>query len=418
MVNIVRPSFIAKLSSVSEFSSVEKANQFCDCLRTVLDKHAPPSLRKVITHNSSRWLESIRDELSIAKREGPQAERKWRNTMLTIFKDLYRQARHKVSKLVHTDKCKFYTERIALSSSSKELHQIVNTLSKRHPPKILPTIYPSADLPSIFIKHFTNKVEKLISNIASEHVTSTRVTGTTAATFSSFEKVSQLTVKECIPSYAPKSCELDPIPSKLLIECLDYILPSLSDLFSSSLASGIFPQSFKSALVTHILKKRCLDHIDFNNYRPVSNLCFIAEILEKLVLSQVSSYLNSHNLCNTCQSAYRPGHSTETALLKVATDLFLSLNKGNISALALLDFSSAFDTIDHPILVHRLHTDFGYTDAVLQWFTSYLTDRTHYVSLSNHCSAFAPVHSCVPQGTFLGPILFTMYIKPLSAITD
>ena len=59
----------------------------------------------------------------------------------------------------------------------------------------------------------------------------------------------------------------------------------------------------------------------------------------------------------------------------------------------LLDFSSAFDTIDHSILVHRLHTDFGFTDAVLQWFSSYLTDRTHYVSLSNHCSAFAPVHS-------------------------
>ena len=288
---------------------------------------------------------------------------------------------HKVSKHVHTAKCKFYTERIALASSSKELHQIVYTLSNRHPPRILPTIYPSADLPSIFIKHFTNKVEKLRANIASEHVTSTLVTGTTAATFSSFEKVSQFTVKECILNSAPKSCEPDPIPSKLLIECLDSILPSLTDLFNSSLATGIFPQCFKSALVTPILKKRCLDHNDLNNYRPVSNLCFITKILEKLVLSQVSSYLNSHNLYNTCQSAYRPGHSTETALLKVVNDLFLSLNKGNISVLALLDFSSAFDTIDHTILVHRLHTDFGFTDTVLQWFLSYLTDRTHHVYL-------------------------------------
>ena len=299
---------------------------------------------------------------------------------------------------MHSAKCKCYTDRIALASSSKELHQIVNILSNRHPSKILPTIYPSADLPSIFIKHFTNKVEKLRVNIASEHVTSTLVTGTTAATFSSFEKVSQLTVKESIRISAPKSCELDPIPSKLLIECLDSILPSLTDLFNSSLASGIFPQCFKSALVTPIHKKRCLDHNDLNNYRPVSNLCFIAKILEKLVLSQVSSYLNSHNLCNTCQSAYRPCHSTEAALLKVVDDLFLSLNKGNISVLALLDFSSAFDTIDHPILVHRLHTDFGFTDTVLQWFPSYLTDRTHYVSLSNHCSAFTHVHSGVPQG--------------------
>ena len=128
----------------------------------------------------------------------------------------------------------------------------------------------------------------------------------------------------------------------------------------SSLASGIFPQCFKSALVTPVLKKKCLDHNDLNNYRPVSNLCFIAKILEKHVLSQVYSYLNSHNLYNTCQSAYRPGHSTETALLKVFNDLFLFLNKGNMSLLALLDFSLSFGTIDHPIHVHRLHILFLY----------------------------------------------------------
>ena len=79
----------------------------------------------------------------------------------------------------------------------------------------------------------------------------------------------------------------------------------------------------------------------------------------------------------------------------------------------MLDFSLAFDTIDHPILVYHLHTD-----TVLQWFSPYLTDRTHYVSLSNHCSVFAPVHSGVPHGSVLGPILFAMHIKPLSAIID
>ena len=144
---------------------------------------------------------------------------------LTIFKDLYRQVKHKVSILVHTAKCKFFTEGIALASSSKELHQIVNTLSNRHQPKILPTIYPSADLPSIFIKHYANKVEKLRANITAEQATSTLVTWTTAATLSSFEKVSQLTVKECILISAPSSCEHYPIPSKVLIECLDFNLP-------------------------------------------------------------------------------------------------------------------------------------------------------------------------------------------------
>ena len=236
---------------------------------------------------------------------------------LTIFKNLYRQTNHKVSRHVHTAKCKFYTESIALASSSKEVHQIVKTLSNRHPHKILPTIYHSADLPSIFFKHFAKIVQKLRAIIASEHVISTIVTATTAATISPFEKVSQLTVRECILHSAPMSCELDPIPSKLLVECLDSILPSLIDLFSSSLASGIFPQCFKSALVTLILEKRCLYHNDLKIYRPVSNLCFIANTLEKLVLSKVSSYLNTRYPKDTCQSAYRSGHRTEAVLQKL-----------------------------------------------------------------------------------------------------
>ena len=168
VANIDHPSSIAELSSVSEFSSIEKKNQYSDFLRTVPDKYAPPSLRK--------------------------------------------------------DR----------------------------------------------------------ANIASEAVATTLVTGTTTAIFSSFEKVSRLTVKELISNYAPKSCELDPITFKLLIECIDSILPSITDLFYSSLVSGIFQKCLKSALVTPILKKRCLDHNYLNNYRPVSNLCIIAKILEKM----------------------------------------------------------------------------------------------------------------------------------------
>ena len=174
MAIIDRPSFIAELSSVSMFSSVEKAYKYCDFLRTELDKHALPSLRKVMNHNSP-WFQSIRDKLFKAKSERRQAERKWRKTKLTIFKDLCRQAKHKVSKIVHTAKCQLCTERIALASFSKELHQIVNAISNRHPPKIFLTIYPSADIPSLFIRHFINKVEECRANIASEDVTKTTI---------------------------------------------------------------------------------------------------------------------------------------------------------------------------------------------------------------------------------------------------
>ena len=89
-----------------------------------------------------------------------------------------------------------------------------------------------------------------------------------------------------------------------------------------------------------------------------------------------------------------------------------------MSALALLSFSSEFAILDRSIIVQCLHTDLSFTDTVLQWFSSYLTDHAHHVSLSNHCSSFAPDHSGVPQGSVLGPMLLTMHIKPLSAIID
>ena len=82
-----------------------------------------------------------------------------------------------------------------------------------------------------------------------------------------------------------------------------------------------------------------------------------------------------------------------------------------MSVIDLHYFSSVFDTIGHPILVHRLHTDIGFTDSVLKWFSSYLTDCTQYVSMSSHCCAFTHVYSGV-----LGPMRFTMYIKTLSHI--
>ena len=129
-------------------------------------------------------------------------------------------------------------------------------------------------------------------------------------------------------------------------------------------------------------------------------------------------FLTILNHGNIFQSSYRPVHSTETVLPKVVNDLFLSLSKVSMSVLALLDVFSAFDTIDHYFQVHHPRTDFGFTDAIPQWLSNYLTNRTHYISLSNHCSTYAPVHSGVPADYVLGPMHLSMYIKPLYAIID
>ena len=152
------------------------------------------------------------------------------------------------------------------------------------------------------------------------------------------------------------------------------------------------------------------------NYRPVSNLSFVSKIIEKLVLSQLSDHLSANCLYNRFQSAYRPGHSAETTLLKIASDLLLALDDGNVSLLALLDLSAAFDKIDHSILLHRLQHDFGIQGTALDWFSSYLTNHTQSISIHCYTSEPAPISFGVPQGSVLGPVLFILYTTSLSTV--
>ena len=154
--------------------------------------------------------------------------------------------------------------------------------------------------------------------------------------------------------------------------------------------------SFQKCCHLSSSQKTSLDPNELKNFRPISNLPFISKIIEKLVLVQISHHLSANNLLNQFQSAYRPGHSTETALLKIVNDLLLSLDDGKISILASLDLSAAFDTIDHNILLHRLQHDFGLSGTVLDWFSAYLSGRIQSVSVHSHTSVPASVSCGVP----------------------
>ena len=118
--------------------------------------------------------------------------------------------------------------------------------------------------------------------------------------------------------------------------------------------------------------EKCPSQNNLNNYLLFHSHC---QNTTKFVLSQVTSYLDQHNHYYACQSAYRPGHSTESALQRAVNDLFLSLSKANMSILALFDFSSALHAIDHSIHVHRLHTYYRFSDTVFQWSLRHPTDK-------------------------------------------
>ena len=177
-------------------------------------------------------------------------------------------------------------------------------------------------------------------------------------------------------------------------------------------------EAFKHALVTLILKKPDLPSSDPANFRPISNLNNISKILERLFLSRLLPHIDSSSNFNLFQSAYRPHHSTETALTLTLDNVFHAADSGSATLLVSLDLSAAFDSIHHNILISRLSSCLGLSGTSLNWISSYLTNRTQSVKIGDACSSPSTITSGVPQGFVLGPILFALYTSPVSAIVE
>ena len=171
-----------------------------------------------------------------------------------------------------------------------------------------------------------------------------------------FERASEDEIKKLILSSSSKSCDLDPIPTSVLKNCLDI---SITDIINISMETSTFPHNFKKAHVRPLLKKTSLPKNELKNYRPVSNLSLISKILEKIIANRLQAHIKNNHLSNPLQSAYRKHHSTESAPLKVHNDIIISMDKGEVTALTLLALSAAFDTIDHATLTDRLSDWYG-----------------------------------------------------------
>ena len=154
----------------------------------------------------------------------------------------------------------------------------------------------------------------------------------------------------------------------------------------------------------------------FKNFRPVSNLAFVSKLDETVVAKQLQHYLDCSNLFPVFQSAYRQNHSTETALLRVMNDILLNMNDQRVTLLILLDLSAAFDTVNHDTILRRLEYSFVIQGKALSWFASYLSGRTQRIMINESLSEPFKLECGVPQGSCLGPLLFTLYTSKLFEI--
>ena len=222
-------------------------------------------------------------------------------------------------------------------------------------------------------------------------------------------------VHELIKSCTKMTRSLDPIPTKLFTECLDVLLPPITKLINLMLESRYFSLIWKCALVKPLLRKEGLDPI-FKNYRPVSNLACASKLVETAVAKQLQHHLFSSDLFPVLRPAYC--QSTKTALLKVTNVILLNMNNQSVTLLLplLLDLSAAFGAVDHKTLMHRLQFTFGINGKVLSWFSSYLSGRSQQMAINYTLSAEIKLQCGVPEGSCLGPLLFSLYCGKLLVV--
>ena len=410
----IEKSSLLKVDFVDLPQSVELYNSE---LLSILDFHAPLSTRTVTVRPAAPWYSN---EIKIEKRKRRQLERRWRESRLPQDRLRFTEQCRLVNRLLWSSRASYYSQIVNENQSDqRKLFGIVDKLLHAQPDISYPPHSTSSELANCFIKFFVDKINTIHHSLDERCLQDSRLYEDTPVCSCSLDHFVDVPIDDLFSISRPmarKACDLDPIPGSLLITNLDVLMPVITGIVNLSLKSGSMPAKLKEAVLKPLLKKPNLDQTEFKSYRPISNLSFLSKVIEKVVALQLTSYLEDNHLYEPLQSAYKKFHSTETALIKVHNDIATAIDSGHSVILVLLDLSAAFDTVDHTILIRRLSTRFGIRGRALDWFVSYLSDRKQYVKVNNTSSNSLCLTQGVPQGSVLGPILYSLYTSPLGDI--
>ncbi len=307
----------SSLPSPTHFTSLDvnaATDTLCSTLTSCLDDICPLSSRSARAAPSNPWLSDVLSEHRTKLRA---AERKWRKSNDPSDLTRYQSLLSSFSTEVHTAKSSHFQNKINSAPDMRNLFRTFNSLLCPPPPP--PTTSITAD---DFATFFTDKSRTIGNQFSPPHTQDLQPTTCTAQTpIFSFCPLTEAEVSKLLLSSHPTTCPLDPIPSHLLQAISPTLLPALTHIINTSLRTGIFPTAFKQARVTPLLKKPTLNTSLLENYRPVSLLPFVAKTLERVVFNQLSLFLSQYNKLDAKQSGFRSGHSTETALLSVTEAL-------------------------------------------------------------------------------------------------
>ncbi|VEN61176.1 unnamed protein product [Callosobruchus maculatus] len=375
----------------------------------IFDIHAPLVTRK-ISKPKAAWLTDV---VKMMMKERDVRLRKYKHTREENDWKEYKEMRNLVVDAVRQEK-KSYLSHLSKFGDSKTLWgtlQQLNVYNKKS--YELPDIFNDPDLIN---NHFVESVKTLsvdVPNDTLNYYLTRRIPGNPNSF--NFHRVTQKIMSDAIKSIKSNSCGSDGINFQMLKLCLPFITPHLIHLFNCCLDKGHFPEHWKTAVVVPLPKVK--NPKSLNEIRPISLLPTISKIFEKILASQIKEYLLERDIYPVTQSGYRKAHSSTTAMLKIVDDIIEAYDKGEATALVLLDFTKAFDLVDHKLLCAKLKY-LNFSSKSRELISSYLEDRNQYVSLNNKNSEVGIIKKGVPQGSVLGPLLFILYVFDMNGFVE
>lgn len=375
----------------------QKLEYFNDCIQSLFNKHAPLKTAR-LTKPYSPWLtDTIREMMRLRD----QAYQNYKKTRTQAKFNYYKTLRNLVNKAVLKEKKAVIEHKITNNNNMWTELKKLNILNFKNKSSIPIELKDVNKINDFFISSTKNDFipdQDLITFYSSN-------TKPSVNPFN-FHMITENDILKIISNIKSKATGHDGININMIKLCCPYILPFLVHIFNSCIEKSVFPNSWKMSCIIPLPKKATVTEL--GDLRPISILPALSKIMERIMFIQLNEHLDKYNILPNSQSGFRQNFSCATLLTNITDDIIRALDTDLVTILILLDYSKAFDTIDHTILISILHY-IGVASEGITFLTSYLTDRFQVVTLDQNESAPVRTTRGVPQGSILGPILFCIY---------